>query len=92
LPRTTVNGVILAESDHTEVVEGNFYFLPEPVNLDFFRQSGSRTSCPWKRDANHHTVEAGGDRVEDDAWYYPDPKDAASDIKDHVPPTAARCA
>ena len=84
MPRATVNGVTLAESDHTEVVEGNHYFPPDSVNLDLFQESETRTHCPWKGDASHYAVEAGGERVEDAAWYYPQPKDAAKNIKDHV--------
>jgi len=79
-----VNGVTLAERDHTEVVEGNHYFRPDSVNLGLFRQSETRTHYPWKGDASHYTVEAGGERVEDAAWYYPEPKDAAKNIMDHV--------
>ncbi len=70
-----MNGVTLAEGDHTEVVEGNHYFPPGSVNLDFFRESDTRT---------HYTVEVSGERVEDAAWYYPEPKDAAKNIKGHV--------
>ena len=40
--------------------------------------------CPWKGDASHLTAVVDGGRVEDAAWYYPDPKDAAANIKDHV--------
>lgn len=84
MPRAVVNGVTLAESDRTEVVEGNHYFPPGSVNLGFFRESDTQTHCPWKGDASHYTFEADGERVEDAAWYYPDPKDAAKNIKDHV--------
>ena len=65
MPRATLNGVILAQSDHTEVVEGNHYFPPESVNLELFRESATRTPCPWKGDASHFTVEASGETVED---------------------------
>ncbi len=84
MPRATANGVVLAESDHTEVVEGNHYFPPESVNLDLLKESETRTHCPWKGDASYLTVEAEGERIEDAAWYYPDPKAAAKNIKDHV--------
>ena len=84
MPRATANGVVLAESDHTELVEGNHYFPPESVKLDLLKESETSTHCPWKGDASHLSVEAGGERIEDAAWYYPDPKDAAKNIKDHV--------
>jgi len=84
LPRASLNGVTPAESGRTEVVEGNHYFPAESVNLDLFRESEARTHRPWKGDASHYAVEAGGERVEDAAWYYPAPRDAAKNIKDHV--------
>jgi uncharacterized protein (DUF427 family) len=70
VPRATLNGVTLAESDHTEIVEGNHYFPPGSVNRDLFRESATSTHCPWKGDASHLSVEVDGTRVEDAAWYY----------------------
>ena len=84
MPRATLNGITLAESDRTEVVEGNHYFPPETVNREHFAGSGTTTHCPWKGDASYLSVEVNGTRIEDAAWYYPDPKEAAGNIKDHV--------
>ncbi len=75
---------VLAESDKTVVVEGNHYFPPEAVNLQYLKQSRTHTTCPWKGQASYYHVEVDGDVNEDAAWYYPDPKDAAHNIKDHV--------
>ena len=63
MPRASVNGVTLAESEHTEMVEGNHYFPPGSVNLDLFGESETSTHCPWKGDASHYAVEVCGDRV-----------------------------
>jgi uncharacterized protein (DUF427 family) len=84
VPRATLNGVTLAESDHTEVIEGNHYFPPGSVKKELFQASDTTTHCPWKGDASYLGVEVGGAVVEDAAWYYPEPKDAAKNIKDHV--------
>lgn len=84
MPKVTLNGVTLAESDKTEVVEGNHYFPPQSVNRDYLRESDTTTHCPWKGDSSYYGVEVDGTPVEDAAWYYPDPKEAASNIKDHV--------
>lgn len=84
MPRATLNGVTLAESDQTEVVEGNHYFPPDSVKRELFRPSETTTHCPWKGDASHMSVEADGHVVEDAAWYYPEPMAAANNIKDHV--------
>ena len=78
------NGTTLAESDNTEVVEGNHYFPPDSIRKDLFHDSSTRTICPWKGEAHYYHVEAGGARTEDAAWFYPAPKDAAAQIKDHV--------
>jgi uncharacterized protein (DUF427 family) len=75
---------VLAESDDTIVVEGNHYFPPGSVNRDYFQDSATHTTCPWKGQASYYNVVVGGDVNKDAAWYYPDPKEAASQIKDHV--------
>jgi uncharacterized protein (DUF427 family) len=75
---------VLAESDNTVVVEGNHYFPPEAVHRQYLKPSDTHTTCPWKGQASYHHVEVDGDVNEDAAWYYPDPKDAAQNIKDHV--------
>jgi uncharacterized protein (DUF427 family) len=77
------NGATLAESETTVVVEGNHYFPPESVNAEFFRESDTHTICPWKGEASYRTIEVDGQSNPDAAWYYPEPKDAAAEIKDH---------
>jgi uncharacterized protein (DUF427 family) len=78
------NGTVIAESDVTEVVEGNHYFPKHTIKPEFFRESPSHTTCPWKGVASYYTLEAGGKSNPDAAWYYPAPKDAAKNIADHV--------
>ncbi|GJM42187.1 MAG: hypothetical protein DHS20C20_24690 [Ardenticatenaceae bacterium] len=78
------NGVILAESDQTEMVEGNHYFPPHTINREYFKENSYQTTCPWKGVASYYTIEVNGQRNENAAWYYPTPKAAASNIKDHV--------
>ena len=75
---------VLAESDKTIVVEGNHYFPPEAVHRQYLKPSDTHTTCPWKGQASYYHIEVDGDVNEDAAWYYPDPKDAAQNIKDHV--------
>jgi uncharacterized protein (DUF427 family) len=78
------NGTVLAESENTVVVEGNHYFPREAVNWQFFKESKTHTTCPWKGVASYYTVEVNGQQNTDAAWYYPQPSRAASQIKDHV--------
>ena len=78
------NNEVVAESTNTVIVEGNHYFPPESLNKDYFKESNTRTTCPWKGKASYYHLEVEGDTNHDAAWYYADPKEAASEIKDHV--------
>ena len=82
--KATWNGTVLAESDDTVVVEGNHYFPPDSVKREHFRESETHTVCPWKGTASYYDVVVGGETNKDAAWYYPQPKDAARQIKEHV--------
>lgn len=78
------NGVVLAESDQTVMVEGNHYFPPDAINKDYFRPSDMHTTCHWKGLASYYNVEAGGKTNPNAAWYYPTPKDAAKEITGYI--------
>jgi uncharacterized protein (DUF427 family) len=81
--KATWNGATLAESDETVTVEGNHYFPPESIREEYFLDSDTHTTCPWKGEASYRTIEVAGQSNPDAAWYYPAPKDAAAEIKDH---------
>ena len=78
------NGATLAESDTFELVEGNVYFPAAAIKREYFKDSGTHTTCPWKGVASYYSVVVNGQTNQDAAWYYPTPKDAAKQIKDHV--------
>ena len=78
------NGATIADSDSTVVVEGNHYFPPETVDFDLLRPSDTTTVCPWKGIAHYFHVVVNGDENLDAAWYYPEPKPAAAEIRDRV--------
>jgi uncharacterized protein (DUF427 family) len=82
--KATWNGATLAESDNTVVVEGNHYFPPESIHEEYFLDSEAHTTCQWKGEASYRTIEVAGQSNPDAAWYYPSPKDAAAQIKDHL--------
>ncbi len=84
MAKATWNGVVLAESNNTEVVEGNQYFPADSVKREYFKESSTHSTCPWKGLASYYTIEVNGKENTDAAWYYPEPKDAAKQIKDHV--------
>ena len=78
------NGQIIAESENTVVVEGNHYFQPGTIKNEFFKESTKQTGCPWKGTASYYNIEVDGNVNNDAAWHYPEPKEAAKEIKDHV--------
>ena len=82
--KATWKGAVLAESDETVVVEGNHYFPAESINKGHFRESGTHTTCPWKGVASYYDVVVNDEVNADAAWYYPEPKDAAKEIKGRV--------
>jgi uncharacterized protein (DUF427 family) len=84
MPRAIWNGAVLAESDRTVVVEGNHYFPTDAVRREFFHDSATHTTCSWKGVASYYDVTVGGQVNKDAAWYYPEPKSAAANIKGHV--------
>ena len=82
--RAVWNGAVLAESAGTVVVEGNHYFPPESLRRAHFRDSLSHTTCGWKGQASYYDVVVGENVNPDAAWYYPEPKEAASEIAGRV--------
>ncbi len=77
-------GAVLAESDRCEVVEGNYYFPPDSINQQYFKPSNTHTTCFWKGQASYYTIEVDGQQNKDAAWYYPEPKEKAKQIKGYV--------
>jgi uncharacterized protein (DUF427 family) len=82
--RATWNGVVLAESDDTVVVEGNHYFPPGSLQRDHFVASDTTTVCPWKGTASYYSIVVDGQTNADAAWYYPSAKEQAKNIEGHV--------
>jgi len=78
------NGTVLAESDDTIIVENNHYFPPDAVKREFFEPSDRHTVCSWKGTASYYDVVVNGERNAFAAWYYPEPKDAASEIANYI--------
>lgn len=82
--KATWKGAVLAESEETVIVEGNHYFPAGSIKREHFRESATHTTCPWKGLASYYDVVVGEEVNADAAWYYPEPKEAAKEIKDHV--------
>src|SRR5260370_12564471 len=50
------NDTVIAETEETEIVEGNHYFPPESLSKEYFLESGTQTVCHWKAVAPYYTV------------------------------------
>ena len=82
--KATWNGATLAESSDTIVIEGNHYFPPQSVDRQYLQPSNTHTTCPWKGQASYCNVVVSDEQNKDAAWFYPQPKPAAAEIKDYV--------
>jgi uncharacterized protein (DUF427 family) len=76
--KVKVNGEIVAETDRPMILfetglPPRYYMPPEDVRGDVLVESEKTTQCPYKGIASYYSVEAGGERVEDLIWYYPEP-------------------
>lgn len=78
------NGVVIAQSDDTIVVEGNHYFPRDAVIVDYLQDSDTTSVCGWKGTAKYHSVIVDGKTNTDAAWYYPEPKSAAAEVTDRI--------
>jgi uncharacterized protein (DUF427 family) len=78
------NNQIIAESNDTVIVEGNHYFPKDAINSAFMKESSTHTTCPWKGIASYYSLQVDGQTNLDAAWYYPDPKDDARQIKGRI--------
>ena len=78
------NGTVIAESGDTVVVEGNHYFPESSLKREFVVGSNHRSTCHWKGEARYYSLLVNGDLNPDAVWYYPEPLEAAAEIKDRV--------
>jgi len=78
------NNQVIAESNETIVVEGNQYFPKDSIKKEYFKESITHTTCPWKGLASYYDVVVDGKTNSDAAWYYPKPNDAAKEITGYV--------
>ncbi len=84
MPKAIWNGVVVAESDATKLVEGNHYFPAASLRRECFQESPHTTVCGWKGTANYYDLVVADKVNEQAAWYYADPKPEAANIKGHV--------
>jgi uncharacterized protein (DUF427 family) len=82
--KATWNGAVIAESNDTVEVEGNQYFPADAVKKEYLRSSDHHSDCPWKGTASYYSLDVNGKMNPDAAWFYPDPFDAAKEIKGRI--------
>ena len=84
MARAIWNGAVIAEGDDVTVVEGNAYFPRAAVHAEYLVDSDHRTRCPWKGYASYYHLSVNGELNRNAAWYYADPSEAATHLKDRV--------
>ena len=83
MARATWNEIVLAEGDDYEIVEGNVYFSPQSVHTEYLQPGDRQYTCPWKGETAYHDIVVGDEINRNAAWSYPEPKEAAANIKGH---------
>ena len=78
------NNTVIAQSNETVKLEGNYYFPPGSVVTQFLRDSSTHTTCSWKGKASYYDIVIDDSINMDAAWYYPEPKQEALNIENHV--------
>ncbi len=83
MPKAIWKDRVIAESSDTVLVEGNHYFPAGSISQEYFVPTETHTVCPWKGTASYYTLQVDGEQNKDAAWSYPEPKEAAENIRDH---------
>lgn len=84
MARASLDGVILAESEAVETVEGCLYFPRETVRMEHLEPCETRTICPWRGLATYYDVRVGDRVVPAAAWSYEEPKRRARRLEGFV--------
>ena len=71
--KAVLNGTVIAEApDHQLVkIEGNWYFPPSAIKKEYFQESPTPYTCPWKGECQYYTLTVDGQVYPDRAWAYP---------------------
>jgi uncharacterized protein (DUF427 family) len=86
MPRATWHGTVLADAgdDAVEIVEGNVYFPPGAVKMQWLRPSEHHTVCGWKGTASYYDVVVDDAVNANAAWYYPETLPEAKHVEGYV--------
>lgn len=77
--KAVFNDVVVAEADDDQIIriEGNSYFPPSAIKAELFTKTDLHTTCHWKGEASYYSLEVDGQKGENLAWYYPEPKEGS---------------
>ena len=83
------NGEIIAETNRAfRVLETShppvYYFPPEDVRVEFLSEAVNSSFCEWKGRAGYYDLQIGEKRVENAAWFYPQPTRNFAEIKNYL--------
>ena len=87
--RVRVNEEVVAETKRPKILietglPPRYYIPPEDVSQEALVESEKTTRCPYKGVAAYWSIRAGGERLEDLIWYYPEPIPEAAKIEGHL--------
>jgi uncharacterized protein (DUF427 family) len=89
--KATWHDVVLAEAAQADLIriEGNWYFPPASVKMDYFKPSDLTTECFWKGTSSYYDIVVGDEVNDAAAWYYPAPMEGSvekvgKDFTDYV--------
>ena len=82
-------GAVLGESRSAlEVTEGNrapvIYFPAADVAMAFLDRTDTVTTCPYRGEARHYSIQTKSTVIEDAGSMYDAPVEGLSELKDHL--------
>jgi len=79
--KAVFNNQVIAEAEDSEIIriEGNSYFPPASIKSEYFHKTDLHTTCHWKGEASYYTLNVDGQKGDNLAWYYPEPKEGSVD-------------
>lgn len=82
-------GAVLGESQSAlEVIEGNrppvIYFPKGDVAMAFLDKSDTITTCPYRGEARHYSIQTKSTVIEDAGYMYDAPVEKLAALKDHL--------
>lgn len=78
------NDTMIALSDNTVVVENNHYSPADALDREYFRESDHTSVCSSMGTAHYYDIVVDDQVNANAAWYYPEPKAGAEQVRGRV--------